>query len=203
MTFSLDFRVRQSFKGVQCEGFWVRCADVKEFTALTFCATPWGCRGDKAYREQSKCHESKKPGNKRREVLSKHCTAKGFASKFPGPQGFHRDPTLCEQSFGEGTWENFGWFYTAVSISDLLSPGVSKEPRLCLQWMPLFISCEMLALLSKYEWLRLESKGELHHEARVDKRKNLFWVQDCSWRIQALFLFSCVCNGFLLSLENS
>lgn len=198
MRFSLyetvDFRVRQSFKGVQCEGFWVRCADVKKFTALTFVPHLGAAEAIKLTGNRANAMRARNQGTNGGRCWANTCTARGFASKFPGPQGFHRDPTLCEQSFGEGTWENFGWFYTAMSISDL-----SKQPRLCLEWMPLFVSCEMLALLSKCEWLlRLESKGELHHEARVDKRKNLFWVQDCSWEDTSL-IFILLCLQWLLT----
>lgn len=55
-----------------------------------------------------------------------------------------------------------------MNVSDLLSLGVSKA-RLALELMPAFIPCELLAVLSILP--RLESKGELDHEAWEEYRK--------------------------------
>lgn len=104
-----------------------------------------------------------------------------------------------------GLRRKFGWILHCDECqSDLLSLGVSKELRLGLELMPLFIPRELLAVLSKCEWLlRLESKGELDHEAWEENRKTFSLAPGLFMGGYQPYFYSQICNGFLLSLENS
>lgn len=60
---------------------------------------------------------------------------------------------------------NFVWILHGDECSsDLLSLRVSKDPRLCLELMPLVILCELLAELSNVNGCR-GWKAESDHEA--------------------------------------
>lgn len=72
------------------------------------------------------------------------------------------------------------------NVSGLLSLGVRKDPRLCLQLVPSFIPPELLAVLSSWGWLlSLENKGELDHEAWEETRR-MFSLALCSWEYTSL-----------------
>lgn len=65
-----------------------------------------------------------------------------------------------------------GGFYIVMNVSNLPSLGVSKEPGLGMELIPLFIPRELLSVLSKCAWLlRLEGAGELDHEVWKENNK--------------------------------
>lgn len=103
-----------------------------------------------------------------------------------------------------GLRRNSGGFHIVMNVSDIQGLGAGKELRLCLELMPLFIPCELWAVLSKCKWLpRLESKGELDHEAWEGNRKTFSLAPGLFMGGYQPYFSSCVCNGFSLSLENS
>lgn len=184
---------------------WVRCADVKKFTALPFVPHLLSSEAIKLTGNRANAMRARNQGTNRGRGWVSTCSVGGFASKFPVPQGFHRDPTLCEQQLW---WVDLGELRVDFTLSWISVTSWAQEPRRnqgcawgecpylfhvkCCYCFQNVNCCWGWKVRGNYTMKHGWTTGKTFSASRI-----------VHGRIAALFLFSYGCTGCLLSSENS